>query len=198
MLQVSSNSFVVNATSDILSCLSFQQQRPYLTAGRTFTEDEYFAQSKVCIIKYAALSIVRGGLRSMLLPVVALMVFLMFGQLILTSYNYDTQLRKIKAATIINGHFTDINGKQSVTWYWTRKIWPGIMTAARRCAWFLHLFSLNGESVWVILYEYHSMFLSLAPEISGISTCWSSAVLKSKVLMTLFTASWATDSTMFF
>jgi len=53
-LRVTSNSLVVNATSDILALLPFQQQKSLITSGRAFTDDEYNEQKNVCIIRELA------------------------------------------------------------------------------------------------------------------------------------------------
>lgn len=63
-------------------------------------------------IKYALLSIVRGGTRSAVIPIVAAAVVFFFGQMANTSNNYQKQLSEIYKNTTISGYFTDINGKQ--------------------------------------------------------------------------------------
>ncbi|ANW99899.1 ABC transporter permease [Thermoclostridium stercorarium subsp. thermolacticum DSM 2910] len=63
-------------------------------------------------IKYAMLSILRGGARSAIVPVVAAVVVFFFGQTANTSNSYHKQLSEIYKNTTITGYFTDINGKQ--------------------------------------------------------------------------------------
>jgi ABC-type lipoprotein release transport system permease subunit len=63
-------------------------------------------------LKYAWLSIVRGGVRSLVVPVLAITVVVFFGQLATTSLRYQEQLESIYDSTTIRGYYTDINGKQ--------------------------------------------------------------------------------------
>lgn len=64
-------------------------------------------------IKYALLSIARGGTRSAVVSVVAAAVVFFFGQMANTSENYHKQLSEIYKNTTVTGYFTDINGKQT-------------------------------------------------------------------------------------
>ena len=63
-------------------------------------------------IKYALLSIWRGGSRSLVVPLLALTVVFFFGQLSTTYQRYQEQLNSIYTNTQIEGYYTDINGKQ--------------------------------------------------------------------------------------
>lgn len=63
-------------------------------------------------LKYALLSILRGGNRSAVVPVLALCVVIFFGQLAATTQRYQDQLEAIYANTTIQGYYTDINGRQ--------------------------------------------------------------------------------------
>ncbi|NLX78061.1 MAG: ABC transporter permease [Clostridiaceae bacterium] len=63
-------------------------------------------------VKYAMLSILRGGTRSTVIPVVAAAVVFFLGQMANTSENYRKQLSDIYENTKISGYFTDINGKK--------------------------------------------------------------------------------------
>ncbi len=63
-------------------------------------------------LKYALLSIARGGARSMVVPILAISVVMFFGQLASTSLRYQEQLDAIYDNTAIVGYYTDINGKQ--------------------------------------------------------------------------------------
>jgi ABC-type lipoprotein release transport system permease subunit len=63
-------------------------------------------------VKFAVLSILRGGSRSLVVPVLAVSVVVFFGQLATTSLRYQEQLAAIYANTTIDGYYTDINGKQ--------------------------------------------------------------------------------------
>jgi ABC-type lipoprotein release transport system permease subunit len=63
-------------------------------------------------LKYALLSIVRGGWRSAVVPLLAVAVIIFFGQLSTTVLRYREQLDTIYANTTIEGYYTDINGKQ--------------------------------------------------------------------------------------
>lgn len=63
-------------------------------------------------IKYALLSIIRGGGRTAVVPVLAIAVVIFFGQLVSTTMRYQEQLDSIYVNTTITGYFTDIHGKQ--------------------------------------------------------------------------------------
>ncbi len=63
-------------------------------------------------LKYALLSILRGGNRSAVVPVLALGVVIFLGQLATTTLRYQEQLDAIFDSTTIQGYYTDINGKQ--------------------------------------------------------------------------------------
>jgi ABC-type lipoprotein release transport system permease subunit len=63
-------------------------------------------------LKYALLSIQRGGYRSAVVPVLALSVVVFFGQLSTTAQRYQEQLDSIYDGTSIQGYYTDIYGKQ--------------------------------------------------------------------------------------
>jgi ABC-type lipoprotein release transport system permease subunit len=63
-------------------------------------------------LKYAILSIIRGGARTLVVPIFAITVVMFFGQLSQTSYRYQEQLNKIHENSKIEGVYTDINGKQ--------------------------------------------------------------------------------------
>lgn len=63
-------------------------------------------------LKYALLSILRGGNRSAVVPILALGVVIFLGQLATTTLRYQEQLDAIYDSTTIQGYYTDINGKQ--------------------------------------------------------------------------------------
>ncbi len=63
-------------------------------------------------LKYAFLSILRGGNRSAVVPVLALSVVVFLGQLATTTLRYQEQLDAIYDGTIIQGYYTDVNGRQ--------------------------------------------------------------------------------------
>lgn len=63
-------------------------------------------------IKYALLSISRGGARSLVVPLLAIAAVIFFGQLASTSLRYREQLEAVYDNTRIDGYFTDINAKQ--------------------------------------------------------------------------------------
>lgn len=63
-------------------------------------------------VKYAVLSIMRGGARSLVVPALAMAAVVFFGQLTQTTQRYHEQLESIYDNTQIEGYFTDINGKQ--------------------------------------------------------------------------------------
>lgn len=63
-------------------------------------------------MKYAVLSILRGGARTTVVPVLAIAVVIFFGQLVSTTLRYQEQLDSIYENTTITGYYTDIHGKQ--------------------------------------------------------------------------------------
>lgn len=63
-------------------------------------------------LKYAVLSIFRGGARTLVVPALAAVVVLFFGQLATTTLRYHQQLESIYDQTVIPGNFTAIKGKQ--------------------------------------------------------------------------------------
>jgi ABC-type lipoprotein release transport system permease subunit len=63
-------------------------------------------------LKYAILSIMRGGARTFVVPLLAVAVVIFFGQLSATVLRYQEQLETIYNNSTIQGYFTDINGKQ--------------------------------------------------------------------------------------
>ena len=62
--------------------------------------------------KYALLSILRGGTRTIVVPLLAFTVIFFLGQLSNTTHNYEQQLADIYENSTITGRYTDINGKQ--------------------------------------------------------------------------------------
>ena len=62
--------------------------------------------------KYAILSILRGGTRTAVVPLLAVTVVFFLGQLATTSANYHEQLEEIYDNTTISTRFTDFHGKQ--------------------------------------------------------------------------------------
>jgi ABC-type lipoprotein release transport system permease subunit len=62
--------------------------------------------------KYAILSILRGGTRTAVVPLLAVAVVFFLGQLATNSTDYHDQLEEIYDNTTISGRFTDIHGKQ--------------------------------------------------------------------------------------
>ncbi len=63
-------------------------------------------------MKYTLLSIMRGGARTTVVPVLAIAVVIFFGQLVTTTQRYQEQLDSIYENTTIAGYYTDIHGKQ--------------------------------------------------------------------------------------
>jgi len=62
--------------------------------------------------KYAILSILRGGTRTIVVPLLAMAVVFFLGQLATTTAHYHEQLEDIYENTTISGRFTDYRGKQ--------------------------------------------------------------------------------------
>lgn len=63
-------------------------------------------------LKFALLSIMRGGARTLVVPILAVSIMIFFGQLASTTVRYQEQLDAIYDNTTIKGYYTDINGKQ--------------------------------------------------------------------------------------
>jgi len=64
------------------------------------------------LMKYTTLSIIRGGAKSLIVPLLAATVVLFFGHLSRTAQQYKIQLEDVYDNTQIHGYYTDINGKQ--------------------------------------------------------------------------------------
>lgn len=62
--------------------------------------------------KYAFLSMIRGGSRSLVVPLMAIVIVLFFGQLSTTSDRYRDELNQVYTNTQIRGRFTDFKGKR--------------------------------------------------------------------------------------
>ncbi len=62
--------------------------------------------------KYALLSILRGGTRTTVVPLLAFTVVFFLGQLSTTTNRYQQQLEDVYENTTLTGRFTDIKGKQ--------------------------------------------------------------------------------------
>ena len=62
--------------------------------------------------KYALLSVFRGGMRSIVVVILATAVVLFFGQLASTSNHYQTEMTNIYQNTSVEGRYTDVHGKQ--------------------------------------------------------------------------------------
>ncbi|MBN2880147.1 MAG: ABC transporter permease [Clostridia bacterium] len=64
-------------------------------------------------IKYSIISIIRGGIRTMVVPMLSFVVVLFFFQLSSTAQSYEDKLSEIKQDTVITGIFTDIKGQKA-------------------------------------------------------------------------------------
>jgi len=64
-------------------------------------------------IKYSIISIIRGGIRTLVVPMLTVVVVLFFCQLSSTAQSYDDKLNDIKQDTVISGIFTDIKGQKA-------------------------------------------------------------------------------------
>ena len=101
----------------ILSCLlftsgTFLYSRPSQKKTAGPKKERKTSHIRGGSIKYALLSIFRGGARSLVVPLLASSVILFFGQLSTTYQRYQDQLDLIYNSSQIEGHYTDINGKQ--------------------------------------------------------------------------------------
>ena len=101
----------------VLSCLAFtiamfRNSRPSEMKPAGPKKESRTSHLSGGSLKYALLSIARGGARSMVVPIVSISVVFFFGQLASTSLRYQEQLEAIYDNTTIQGYYTDINGKQ--------------------------------------------------------------------------------------
>jgi ABC-type lipoprotein release transport system permease subunit len=62
-------------------------------------------------VKYAMTSVLRGGTRTLVVPVVCAIAIVFLGQLSNTSYRYTEKVNDIGVESVVRGHFTDIYGK---------------------------------------------------------------------------------------
>ena len=82
------------------------KKKKKMKAGHTFA----FAGRSM---KYAVISVLRGGMRTLIVPLLSLAVVLFFFQLSNTAQNYEGRLNQIKQDTQITGLFTDIKGQKA-------------------------------------------------------------------------------------
>jgi len=99
-------------SSQVFTFLTLRQQQQRPKKLRTPSFMRLSSGNMANPFKYAVHSIFRGGERGIILPIVTLLVFMMFGQLYMTTTDYNHQFKDITANTAINGRFTDISGKQ--------------------------------------------------------------------------------------
>ena len=62
--------------------------------------------------KFSILSIIRGGIRTLVVPVLSVTIILFLIQLANTAQKYYSQLDQIKQDTVITGYFSDIRGQE--------------------------------------------------------------------------------------
>jgi ABC-type lipoprotein release transport system permease subunit len=101
----------------VVACLaftfaSFHNSRPSQKKPQGPQSEHRTSQLRGGTLKYAILSISRGGVRSLVVPLFAITVAFFFGQLANTSQQYQDQLDQIYENTVIEGYHTDIHGKQ--------------------------------------------------------------------------------------
>jgi ABC-type lipoprotein release transport system permease subunit len=101
----------------ILSCLafilaSFRRPRPKRLKAIKPKSKYQTLHLNGGSLKFAILSMLRGGPRSTVVPILAVSMVFFFGQLSATSLSYQEQLEAIFSNTTIEGYYTDINGKQ--------------------------------------------------------------------------------------
>ncbi len=101
----------------ITACLAFTLStfsKGKLNQGRQMGPNKEGKTSKLSggSLKYAFLSILRGGARTLVVPMLAMAVVIFFGQLATTSLRYQEQLENIYDNTTIEGYYTDIHGRQ--------------------------------------------------------------------------------------
>jgi ABC-type antimicrobial peptide transport system permease subunit len=101
----------------ILSCLAFvigtfSSRRLSQRNPRGPKKERRTSRLRGGSLKYAILSTLRGGTRTMVVPTLAMVVVIFFGQLASTVLRYQEQLETIYDNTTITGNYTDIKGKQ--------------------------------------------------------------------------------------
>ncbi|HOW91787.1 MAG TPA: ABC transporter permease [Anaerolineaceae bacterium] len=101
----------------VLACLafvlsSFRHNRPSQRRPAGPRKEHRTSRLRGGSLKYAVLSILRGGARSLVVPLLAVAAVIFFGQLTRTTQYYAEQLEAVYDNTRIDGYFTDINGKQ--------------------------------------------------------------------------------------
>jgi ABC-type lipoprotein release transport system permease subunit len=101
----------------LLSCLAFtlrtfRPKNPRRPKRKTIKKVGRSANLTGGPLKYALLSILRGGVRSAVVPALALAAVMFFGQLAQTAQSYEDRLTQIQADTVLSGCFTNIHGKQ--------------------------------------------------------------------------------------
>ncbi len=104
-------------TAVLFSCLAFtmrtfRPKNPRRPRHKNIRREGHSANLTGGAFKYALLSILRGGVRTAIVPVLALAAVLFLGQLAQTAKGYEDRLAQIKSDTVITGYFTDIHGKQ--------------------------------------------------------------------------------------
>ncbi|HPQ46360.1 MAG TPA: ABC transporter permease [Clostridia bacterium] len=62
-------------------------------------------------LKYSLISVIRGGSRTVVVPLVCAISIVFMGQLSGTADNYAEKVQEIGRETVVRGHFTDIYGK---------------------------------------------------------------------------------------
>jgi len=101
----------------VISCLSFTvatfiNDKPSQRKSFGPKSERKTSRLRGGMLKYAILSILRGGSRTLVVPVLAFSVVVFFGDLATTSTHYQDQLEAIYENTTIEGYYTDIHGKQ--------------------------------------------------------------------------------------
>jgi ABC-type lipoprotein release transport system permease subunit len=101
----------------VLSCLAFTvatfiNSRPSQRKSFGPRKERKTSHLRGGLLKYAILSILRGGSRTLVVPILAVSVVIFFGDLATTSIRYQDQLEAIYDNTTIEGYYTDIHGKQ--------------------------------------------------------------------------------------
>lgn len=108
---------VIVFTLALLACSffiirTFHHNKPKIRKFRGPKKESRSSRLAGGSLKYAILSILRGGARSLVVPVLAVAVVLFFGILSSTAKQYQDQLETIYDNTTVKGYFTDIKGKQ--------------------------------------------------------------------------------------
>lgn len=100
----------------LLSCMlftfaTFKKRKKKKKRKITYNRKGHTSTIRSVSLKYSMLSIFRGKIRTVVIPIFSISVVLLLSQLVFTSVGYQNDLNDITQNAVVNGHFTDIKGK---------------------------------------------------------------------------------------